>query len=73
MLVHRLVEDGNGAERRRRAEREGGLRLVLRRLADETYPTTKGTVQPMPMPDPPTPRLAHHRDALTASPSEASA
>src|SRR4051794_13187147 len=34
--LHRLLEDGNGARRQRRHEREGGLRLVLRRLADET-------------------------------------
>jgi glutamate---cysteine ligase / carboxylate-amine ligase len=36
MLVHRLLEHGNGAERQRRHERAGGLGLVLRRLAEET-------------------------------------
>jgi glutamate---cysteine ligase / carboxylate-amine ligase len=36
MLVHRLLERGNGAQRQRRHEREGGLPLVLRRLAEET-------------------------------------
>jgi carboxylate-amine ligase len=36
MLVHRLLERGNGAQRQRRHERAGGLGLVLRRLADET-------------------------------------
>jgi glutamate---cysteine ligase / carboxylate-amine ligase len=36
MLVHRLLQGGNGADRQRRHERDGGLRLVLRRLADET-------------------------------------
>lgn len=36
MLLHRLLEDGNGAQRQRRHEREGGMRLLLRRLADET-------------------------------------
>src|SRR3954464_10115815 len=38
MLLHRLLEQGNGAQRQRRHEREGGMRLVLRRLADETVP-----------------------------------
>ena len=38
MLLHRLLEEGNGAKRQRRHEREGGMRLVLRRLADETVP-----------------------------------
>src|SRR4051794_6859496 len=36
MLLHRLLEDGNGAQRQRRHERDGGMRLLLRRLADET-------------------------------------
>jgi carboxylate-amine ligase len=36
MLLHRLLEEGNGAERQRRDEREGGMRLLLRRLADRT-------------------------------------
>jgi carboxylate-amine ligase len=40
MLLHRLLEAGNGAERQRRAEREGGMRLLLRRLADETAKPT---------------------------------
>jgi gamma-glutamyl:cysteine ligase YbdK (ATP-grasp superfamily) len=68
MLLHRLIQDGNGAERQRRAERDGGLRLVLRRLADQTYPATKATVQPMS-----SPRFTRHREALSASTSGASA
>jgi hypothetical protein len=36
MRLHTLVEAGNGAIRQRRHERDGGLPLVLRRLADET-------------------------------------
>jgi len=36
MGLHALLEAGNGAMRQRRHEAEGGLRLVLRRLADET-------------------------------------
>jgi carboxylate-amine ligase len=36
MLIHRLLERGNGAERQRRHERAGGLGLVLKRLAGET-------------------------------------
>jgi hypothetical protein len=36
MLVHRLLERGNGAERQRRHERAGGLGLAVQRLADET-------------------------------------
>jgi carboxylate-amine ligase len=36
MGLHALVETGNGATRQRRHEPEGGLRLLLRRLADET-------------------------------------
>jgi glutamate---cysteine ligase / carboxylate-amine ligase len=36
MLVHRLLERGNGAQRQRRHESECGLPLVLRRLAEET-------------------------------------
>jgi carboxylate-amine ligase len=69
MLLHRLIEDGNGAERQRRAEREGGLRLVLHRLADQTHSATKAKVQPMPMP---TARFSRHRDALAPSPTGAS-
>jgi glutamate---cysteine ligase / carboxylate-amine ligase len=38
MLLHRLLEAGNGAQRQRRHEGEGGMRLLLRRLADETVP-----------------------------------
>jgi carboxylate-amine ligase len=45
MLVHRLLERGNGAERQRRHERSGGLGLVLRRLADETAERS-GRAQP---------------------------
>jgi glutamate---cysteine ligase / carboxylate-amine ligase len=36
MSLHTLLQAGNGATRQRRHEREGGLRLLLRRLADET-------------------------------------
>src|SRR3954470_11599410 len=38
MLLHRLLECGNGAQRQRRHARDGGMRLMLRRLADETVP-----------------------------------
>jgi carboxylate-amine ligase len=42
MRLHRMLEMGNGAQRQRRDGRQGGMRLVLRRLADETAgrPTT---------------------------------
>jgi glutamate---cysteine ligase / carboxylate-amine ligase len=36
MSLHALIEAGNGAIRQRRREREGGMRLLLRGLADET-------------------------------------
>src|SRR3954451_9389853 len=36
ILLHRLLEEGNGAERQRRHEREGGMRMLLTRLAAET-------------------------------------
>jgi carboxylate-amine ligase len=36
MLLRRLLEQGNGAQRQRRHARAGGMRVVLRRLADET-------------------------------------
>jgi carboxylate-amine ligase len=36
MSVHALIEAGNGAIRQRRHERQGGMRLVLRRIAEET-------------------------------------
>jgi glutamate---cysteine ligase / carboxylate-amine ligase len=36
LLLHRLLEDGNGADRQRRNAREGGIQLLLRRLAEET-------------------------------------
>jgi hypothetical protein len=45
MLLHRLLERGNGAERQRRHERAGGLGLVLQRLADETAEPS-GLAQP---------------------------
>ncbi|WP_028057911.1 carboxylate-amine ligase [Candidatus Solirubrobacter pratensis] len=38
MLVHRILERGNGAQRQRRDHAQGGMRLVLRRLAGETVP-----------------------------------
>src|SRR4051794_12940207 len=40
MTLHDLLRDGNGAMRQRRHEHEGGMRLVLRRLADETLGTS---------------------------------
>ncbi len=46
MLVHRLLERGNGAERQRRHVRAGGLRLVLRQLADETAAPSALASQP---------------------------
>ena len=36
MLVHRTLEAGNGAIRQRLNAEHGGVRLMLRRLADET-------------------------------------
>jgi carboxylate-amine ligase len=36
MQLHHLLEDGTGAQRQRRAEREGGMRLLLHRIADQT-------------------------------------
>src|SRR4051795_902187 len=44
MLLPGMLENGNGAERQRRDERYGGMRLMLRRLADETAgrPSTAG-------------------------------
>jgi carboxylate-amine ligase len=68
MLLHRLIEHGNGAERQRRAEREGGLRLVLRRLADQTHPEPQAEVCPLPI------RLGRfdgHHDALASSAASA--
>jgi carboxylate-amine ligase len=44
MTLHRLLEEGNGAQRQRRNEQEGGLRLMLRRLADETLPPERVAV-----------------------------
>jgi carboxylate-amine ligase len=39
MSVHALLANGNGAVRQRRHEAEGGLPLLLRRLAEETLAT----------------------------------
>jgi hypothetical protein len=50
MLLHRLLREGNGADRQRQHEREGGLRLVLRRLADETA-RGRTTAAPPSVPD----------------------
>jgi carboxylate-amine ligase len=50
MTLHRLLEEGNGAQRQRRNEQEGGLRLMLRRLADETLLPTTAEVLDMPVP-----------------------
>jgi glutamate---cysteine ligase / carboxylate-amine ligase len=36
MLLHGMLENGNGAQRQRYDEGRGGMRLLLRRLADET-------------------------------------
>jgi carboxylate-amine ligase len=36
MLVHRILQDGSGAQRQRRAYAAGGMSPMLRRLADET-------------------------------------
>jgi gamma-glutamyl:cysteine ligase YbdK (ATP-grasp superfamily) len=36
VLIHRLLETGNGAIRQRRHAEEGGVTLMLQRLADET-------------------------------------
>jgi carboxylate-amine ligase len=36
MRLRGLIERGNGAARQRFDERQGGMRLVLRQLADET-------------------------------------
>src|SRR4051794_16788758 len=50
MLVHRLLQEGNGADRQRRHGREGGLPLVLRLLADETA-RGRATAAPPSEPD----------------------
>jgi carboxylate-amine ligase len=42
--LHTFIEAGNGAMRQRRHEADGGLRLLLRRLADETL--ARPTVTP---------------------------
>jgi carboxylate-amine ligase len=52
MLVHRLLEVGNGAVRQRRGAEQGGVRLMLRRLADETMlrrPVSPVTADPEPL------------------------
>jgi carboxylate-amine ligase len=36
MLVHRILEQGNGAQRQRREHAAGGMTRMLRRLAEET-------------------------------------
>src|SRR3954454_3670131 len=55
MSLHDLIEAGNGAIRQRRHEREGGLRLLLRRLADETLgtPPTTSSIRRFPRQDVP--------------------
>jgi glutamate---cysteine ligase / carboxylate-amine ligase len=55
MSLHDLLEAGNGAIRQRRHEREGGLRLLLRRLADETLgtPPTTSSIRRFPRQDVP--------------------
>jgi carboxylate-amine ligase len=50
MALHRLLEEGNGAQRQRRNEREGGMRLMLRRLAEETLPLPAAAVLDLPAP-----------------------
>ncbi|MDA0182087.1 YbdK family carboxylate-amine ligase [Solirubrobacter phytolaccae] len=49
MLVHRLLERGNGAARQRMNAQEGGLELMLRRLANETanVGATRGELTPV--------------------------
>jgi carboxylate-amine ligase len=42
MLLHRMIEHGNGAERRRRDHEHGGMRQVLHGLAEETVPQRPG-------------------------------
>jgi glutamate---cysteine ligase / carboxylate-amine ligase len=49
MLLHRLLQRGNGADRQRRHEQDGGLGMVLRRLADET---ARGCVPAAPSSEP---------------------
>src|SRR4051812_46573746 len=43
MGLHKAIEAGNGPMRQRRHAAQGGLRLVLRRLADETLATETAT------------------------------
>jgi len=50
MRLHRLLEEGNGAQRQRRNEREGGIGLMLHRLADETLPLPAGVTLDGPAP-----------------------
>ena len=49
MLVHRLIERGNGAARQRPTRELGGMGLMLRRLADETanVGATRGELAPV--------------------------
>src|SRR4051794_16280606 len=58
MSLHALIDGGNGAMRQRRHEREGGMRVLLRRLADETQsaPTTTSPIR----------RFARRHDAPAA-------
>src|SRR3954451_626261 len=60
MELHNVIEAGNGAMRQRRHAAEGGPRLLLRRLADETLASETVT--------PPRRRFAH-RHAVPASAS----
>jgi carboxylate-amine ligase len=59
LLVHELLEAGNGAIHQRHAAREGGVDWMLRRLADETAggQTTDGSVSA------PGPSVQDHRHA----------
>jgi hypothetical protein len=50
--VERIVRDGNGARRQRRAYAQGGMRHLLRWLADATRPSATG---PGALPDAPGP------------------
>jgi carboxylate-amine ligase len=40
--VHRVLDEGNGADRQRAAFERGGMTAVLKQLAEETQPSEKG-------------------------------
>ena len=45
MLVHRLLERGNGAARQRANAAEGGVPLMLERAVEETVSTVTGSLE----------------------------